>query len=501
MGDWSKEAMSGLKWTAYMWPILSGLSLGLENKFLLSSLAWADASKAVGIESTYPLFVLIWSYFFLDERIAPLAYLGIFLALAGSIVLSFDVLKSIYAYVTAKYSRFKKYHEHFVLIEKEKHESMAKDAAKKSSNKYYGRCWYPFIKTIDECRMKNYSGNLHDLIESGSANTLYYSPDRLIASRDQYEDSDSDEEIGEGEEGGGESGMSERRTGKRKRVHDPYMAPDLVYKEDEDDEDDDEYEKFTYLNQKRSLFSEEEMQGMEYYDVNNEYSEEAVSMRDINDESNSENDARDYHNGMDSEGSEEMGNFASTKSLEIDMKRTRRRRRRRKDENEGKKKKIWILELINRNKRVITGLLPIPVFMSGNDFFAKLSVDGFSEDEKTMPTNNVSAINSISLGLVLLCTLFTPKARKHFVDEFKYNVLFSILIEGFNIFANYLIFIAMDGLSASLVSSLSSTRPFFILIFEKLCGLSKDSVQQIIGFKLPPILVTITGAIIIALAA
>ena len=445
MGDWSKEAMSGLKWTAYLWPILSGICLGFGNMFLLSSLAWADASKAVGIESIYPLFVIIWSYFFLEERIAPLAYLGMFFALAGSIVLSFDILKSMYASITAKYPRFKKYHEHFVLVEKEKHESMAKDAAKKSSNKYYGRCWYPFIKKIDEYRMKNYSGSLHDLIESGSANTFYYKTDRRGASRDQYEDSDS----GSDEEGGGDSGNDK----KNRHIHDPYMAPDLVYMEGEDDDDEEE---------------EEEMGNME----------------GVVEESDGEEYGKEYY-GTDNERSEEMGTFAADK-----------RRKRRKKKGSEKKKKHWALELISRNRRVITGLLPIPLFMSGNDFFAKLSVDGLSEDDKAMPANNVSAINTVCFGLVLVFLLLKPRTRKHFLDEFRYNVMFAIFIEALSVFTNYLMIIAMSALDASIVSSLSSTRPFFILIFEKMFRLSKDSVQQIAGFKLLPIIFIIAGSII-----
>ena len=440
MGDWSKEAMSDLKWTAYMWPILSGICLGFGNMFLLSSLAWADASKAVGIESTYPIFVIIWSYFLLNEKIVPLAYLGMFLALAGSIVLSFDVLKSMYASITAKYSRFKKRHEHFVLIEKEKHESMAKDAAKKSSNKYYGRCWYPFIKTIDEYRMKNYSGDLHDLIESGSANTFYYKTDRRGASRDQYEDSDSDEE--------------EHESGNRKKkpILDPYMAPDLVYMEDEDEFDEEEAEMGTMTI--ASEGSDEKGYDSEYY-------------------------------GTDNERSEEMGTFAADKG-----------KRKRKKNREEKKKKIWILELLSRNRRVITGLLPIPLFMSGNDFFAKLSVSGLHEDEKTMPANNVSAINTVCFGLVLVFLLLRKKTRKHFWDETKYNVMFAVFIEGLSVFTNYLMITAMGTLDASIVSSLSSTRPLFILVFEKMFRLSKDSVEQIAGFKLFPIILIIAGSII-----
>lgn len=430
MGDWSKEVMDGLKWINFLWPILSGVCFGIGNVFFLSSLAWADASKSVGVESVYPLFVIIWSYFFLGERIAPLAYLGIFFALLGSTVLSFDMLKSSYSSITAKYPRFKKYHEHFVLVEKEKHEKMAEDAAKKSNNKYYGRCWYPFIKKIDEYRMKNYSGNLHDLIESGSVNTPYYKSDKEV-SHDYYDE----ESEGEG-------------SAKKSAAYDPYMAPDLVYMEDEEDE------------------GEMEMNGM-----NDKYAEEE------------EEDVVAY--GTDKEGSEEMGSFAADKAL------LRERKRREKNK---KKKRFWLFDLIIRNRRVITGLLPIPIAMSGNDFFAKVAVDD-------LPSENVSAINNMSIGVILGSLLFTAKARKHFLEEFRYNILFVFLTEALSTLTNYLIIKALGGLDASLVSSLSATRPFFILIFEKVFRLSKDSVSQIVGFKLVPIIFIIIGTIIMTVIA
>ena len=469
MGDWSKEAMSGLEWTDFLMPVLSGLCLGFENIMFLSSLTWADASKAVGIESTYPLFVIIWSFFFLNERIAPLAYLGIALSLIGSAVLSFDILKSVYSNITAKYPRFKKRHEHFVLVEKEKHEKMAEEAAKKSNNKYYGRFWYPFIKQVDECRMKNYKGDLHELVAKSSVNSLYYdaeNADPSLITHDAYEDSSSSNSNNnnnndnssssngkdkEDDEGSGDSNENEIGGEKKetRAAYDPYLAPDLVYKEDEDEDD---------------FYDSDDD---EYFD-NDDGTDSAVE-----------------------EEEEEMGNF-STDSVLLGKKRRRRRNNNKNDKK--KKKKPWLLDLLIRNRRVITGLLPIPVIMSGNDFFAKVSVGN-------MPVNNVSAINSVAFGTVLICTLFTRKARSHFFDEFKYNILFVVLIEALSIFTNYLMILGMNGLSASLVSSLSSTRPLFILVFEKLLGLSKDSVQQIVGFKLLPIIVIICGAILMTLSA
>ena len=431
MSDWSKEVVSQLEWKDFMWPILSGLCLGFENILYLYSLTWADASKTVGIESTYPLFVIIWSFFFLNERIAPLTYVGIALSLVGSVVLSFDVLKSLYSNITAKYPRFKKRHEQFMLIEKEKREKMAEDAAKKSRNRYYGRFWYPFIKQVDECRMKNYKGDIAELVDRGLESEKYY-----------------DKEQEEGYVSEGDTAHIE--------AFDPYNAPDLVY--------------------------EEEMEG-NYGDSFDDY------LGDYDDDEGKES------GGNGSKAGEEMSEVANsevgTNDTPLLVKTNNKKTTKTKAPGH---KRPWLLDLIIRNRRVITGLLPIPIIMSGNDFFAKVSVGN-------MPVNNVSALNTMSFGVVLLGIFFTREARAHFATEFKYNVMFAVFNEALSIFTNYLLILGMSGLSASLVSSLSATRPLFILFFEKLFGLSKDSVHQILAFKLLPIVVVIGGAILMTLSA
>ena len=443
MSDWSSKSMGKALWSDYLLAILSGICFGCETFMYFYALTWADASKTVGIESTYPVFVIIWSYFILNERINPVAYIGIVLALIGSLSLSFDVLKSLYAYVTAKYARFKKHHEHFVLVEKEKHELIAEDLVKKSKNKDYGRFWYPFIKQVDECRMKNYKGDLNELIDRGLDKERYY-------------DAESEDELNSGED--------------KLKYFDPYTAPDLVYMENESDSDDED----------------------DYYDGGNgdesDAGGEAEEMVGIVGSVDSTSDPFDLESS-NSEQETQKGKKTSkvkTRLIESDKK---------KNKSKGKKNwKSWFVDLFARNKRVITGLLPIPVILSGNDFLAKIVVD-------RMPSNNVSALNTVGFGTVLICILLTREGREGFIPELKYNLFFGIMAEVLSVTTNYLVFTALEYHSASLVSSLSSTRPFFILIFEKIFGLSKDSVGHIVGFKLVPTLFVIAGAIIMTVFA
>lgn len=439
MSDWSKEALSEVLWSDFLFAFLSGICFGCETFMYFYALTWADASKTVGIESTYPIFVMIWSYFILDEHINPHAYIGIVLALIGSLALSFDVLKSLYSYITAKYPRFKKHHEHFVLVEKEKHELMAEDLVKKSKNKYYGRFWYPFIKQVDECRMKNYKGDLNELIDRGLDKDRYYAAE----SEDEFQ-SESD----------------------KLKYFDPYNAPDLVYLQDESDSSDSSEDAGGDESDVGEEGDVEEMVGV-VGSINND---DPFSLEEP--ESEPDNGKRSSQK-------------RNSRSIEGDRKRNKKK-------GNNKNTLRWIVDLFARNKRVITGLLPIPVILSGNDFLAKLVVE-------RMPSNNTSALNTMGFGVVLITILLTREGRKGFIPEFKYNLVFCMMAEVLSVITNYLVIKALEYHPASLVSSLSATRPFFILIFEKVFGLSKDSVGHIVGFKLVPILFVIAGAIILTM--
>ena len=145
-------------------------------------------------------------------------------------------------------------------------------------------------------------------------------------------------------------------------------------------------------------------------------------------------------------------------------------------------------------RKIILGVLPIPILMSGNDFFAKISVGNLHR-------NNVSGLNSLGLGAVLVCMLFRKDVREHYLDELKFNWFFCAIIEVMSISATYLIICGMIGLEAPIVSSLTASRPLFVLIFETIFRVSKVPVSHCFGFKLLPILCVIAGTIIMSVYA
>ena len=132
--------------------------------------------------------------------------------------------------------------------------------------------------------------------------------------------------------------------------------------------------------------------------------------------------------------------------------------------------------------------------MSGNDFFAKVSVGNMNH-------NNVSGLNSIGLGIVLSCMLFKKDVRAHYIDELKFNWFFCTFIEVISIATTYFIICGMIGLEAPIVSSLSSSRPLFVLIFETIFRVSKVPVSHCFAFKLLPIILVIAGTVIMGIYA
>lgn len=154
-------------------------------------------------------------------------------------------------------------------------------------------------------------------------------------------------------------------------------------------------------------------------------------------------------------------------------------------------------EAMSRSKKIrkiVFGLLPLPLLLSGNDFFAKLAVDG-------LDSNAVTGFNSVGLGFVLFLMIIKSESRKYFLSELKYNVFFCIFNELLTIICNYLMIVGMIGLAAPIVSALSATRPLFVLILETIFRISKVPVSQCFGFKLFPIVCIIGGAILMTVAS
>ena len=376
--------MSKLTWVDFVMPLLSGICMGLRTMFYFFAIEWADASKVVGIEAVYPLFVALWSYIFLHESIKPMAYLGIGFAVLGGVILSADAFKLIYKAILSSTASCQERNEAFLENERRTEEEISQAQAQKMEIEGYGECWYPF----KEMRLKKLREKEARAAEFAAA----------VAANDSENDSENAPLLGENQ-----TAISIH--GSIQSVHGDDVINDVIKAEGDGDDDDNE----------AAMIAEE-------------------------------------------------------------------------------KKRVAALSPGQYFKKVALGIFPLPILLSGNDFFAKISVGN-------MHRNNVSGLNSVGLGFVLACMLFKKDVRKHYLDELKFSWLFCAIIEALSISATYLLICGMIGLEAPIVSSLTASRPLFILIFETIFRISKVPVSHCLAFKLFPILCVIAGTVIMTIYA
>ncbi len=70
--------------------IASGVALGAHFGFWISSLGYTSVAASVVLVCTQPVFVAILAYLVFGERTSPLSFLGILVALVGTVVISSD---------------------------------------------------------------------------------------------------------------------------------------------------------------------------------------------------------------------------------------------------------------------------------------------------------------------------------------------------------------------------------------------------------------------------
>jgi drug/metabolite transporter (DMT)-like permease len=70
--------------------IASGIALGAHFGFWISSLDYTSVAASVVLVCTQPVFVAILAYLVFGERTSPLSFLGILVALAGTVMISSD---------------------------------------------------------------------------------------------------------------------------------------------------------------------------------------------------------------------------------------------------------------------------------------------------------------------------------------------------------------------------------------------------------------------------
>jgi drug/metabolite transporter (DMT)-like permease len=70
--------------------IASGMALGAHFGFWISSLDYTSVAASVVLVSNTPVFVAIFAYLIFGEKTAPLSFVGILVALAGTVVIAQD---------------------------------------------------------------------------------------------------------------------------------------------------------------------------------------------------------------------------------------------------------------------------------------------------------------------------------------------------------------------------------------------------------------------------
>ena len=70
------------------WAVLSGMFLGLHFATWIASLSYTSVTSSVVLVTTNPLFVGLGSVIFLREKVSPRLWLGMLLALAGTILIA-----------------------------------------------------------------------------------------------------------------------------------------------------------------------------------------------------------------------------------------------------------------------------------------------------------------------------------------------------------------------------------------------------------------------------
>ncbi|MGI6225005.1 MAG: DMT family transporter [Peptococcales bacterium] len=84
----SRKDFQHIKKSQYFWAFISGLFISLHFITWFSALQYTSVASATVLVDTHPLFVLIFGYILWRETFPLKAYLGVFLALIGTVILS-----------------------------------------------------------------------------------------------------------------------------------------------------------------------------------------------------------------------------------------------------------------------------------------------------------------------------------------------------------------------------------------------------------------------------
>jgi len=145
---------------------------------------------------------------------------------------------------------------------------------------------------------------------------------------------------------------------------------------------------------------------------------------------------------------------------------------------------------------VLFAILAVPmVFATGGyEFLIALGA------KMGMRTFQVSGVEISVQGFTLtMGAWLTKEGRRCFAHEFTWNWLFAFLNASLTICSQLLTVYSLTALPAAVSSSMCALQPLGILILETVTSVTSFRVSQCLAFKLPPIILIVTGVALLSL--
>jgi drug/metabolite transporter (DMT)-like permease len=138
-------------------------------------------------------------------------------------------------------------------------------------------------------------------------------------------------------------------------------------------------------------------------------------------------------------------------------------------------------------------IIPLIICVATAEFLMKVSTNN-------IPELNGFAINLVVMGATVLCILFHKKTRKDFPKELK-NFKWALLSESFTFIGLLTIYVAMSGISATLVTAIAALQPITVLFFEYVANKMVGNMIKDKNFlrKFISIIIIVIGAVLVYL--
>lgn len=144
-----------------------------------------------------------------------------------------------------------------------------------------------------------------------------------------------------------------------------------------------------------------------------------------------------------------------------------------------------------KSKAVVWMVLSMILVSALYEFFIKVSTT-------QLPEMNGVAVNCLSIGIVVVPALLSRSIRRQFVSEIG-NAKWSLFIESLTFINVVVIYFAMSGLPATIVSSVAATQPLMILLLERIfhkLGI-RLCEKESFAHKIVPLVLIVLGVIIL----